>query len=150
MNNFRVKFADVLRYAVLGIIELWVLFFVFKEDLTRCEIYKTIAYNTTIPVQSTLGALIALCIAYCCGYLTQTVIQSLLNGNLFGTGIEEVANYVRFNPLFPFNQSFPDWVYWSDEPDLVLRTYKDIMETSPNSENLTEFLSNNQLFQGIA
>lgn len=160
MNNFKVKFADVLRYAVLGIIEILVLYMLFRsleQNVANIPwIHNTVSWieyyisNTSLPLVSTLGAVVAICIAYFMGYVTQTILQTILAGNFFGTGIEEIANYIRFYPLFPFNKTFPGWLYWSDEPDLVLKTYKDKMETSPNSENLTEFLSSNQLFQGLA
>lgn len=88
---------------------------------------------------------------YLLGFITQSIIQLFFGGDFLGTGVGEVAEYIRFYPVTWLNsRGYPDWVYWSDRPRRVLDIYKDILETDENAETKTEFLYSNQLFQGTA
>ena len=94
----------------------------------------------------------AMCVGlYLMGFITQSIIQQFFGGDFLGTGLGEVAEYIRFYPTRWLNRrGYPDWLYWSDKPSRVLEIYRNILETDEGAETKTEFLYSNQLFQGTA
>ena len=93
-----------------------------------------------------------LCIGlYLIGFVTQSIIQLFFGGDFLGTGLGEMAEYIRFYPRTLLNKrGYPSWLYWSDKPRRVLDIYRNVLESSEGSETKTEFLYSNQLFQGVA
>lgn len=145
MNSFKIRFADILRYFILGGIEF--LLYVVIVDKT---VFQKVFGDGTTSLSAMQVAIVCIGI-YLLGFITQSIIQLFFGGDFLGSGIGEVAEYIRFHPRMWLNsRDYPDWVYWSDRPRRVLDIYKDILETDENAEIKTEFLYSNQLFQGTA
>lgn len=145
MNSFKIRFSDILRYFILGGVEL--LLYILVVDGTT--FYVLFGDGFTSP--SAVRIAVVCAGLYLLGFITQSIIQLFFGGDFLGTGVGEVAEYIRFYPATRLNsRGYPDWVYWSDRPRRVLDIYKDILETDENAETKTEFLYSNQLFQGAA
>lgn len=155
MNGFKIRFADILRYFILGGVEF--LLFYWLVPNSESIIDSLIQFFPFREGQIGFGALLttlavaAICIfLYLLGFVTQLIMQLLLGGDFFCTGIGEVTESIRFMPRMPFNsRDFPNWLYWSDNPRRVVDIYKNVLETEDDNEAKTEFLYSNQLFQGI-
>ena len=146
MNSFKIRFSDVLRYFILGCIEL-VLFYFFVSDRELAEDWQK-AIDSFSPTLIIAASCISL---YLLGFFTQSIILLCFRGNFLVTGIGEVSEYIRYYPREFFNKmNYPNWVYWSDSPSRVLDIYRNVLETDDSSDGKTEFLYSNQLFQGIA
>jgi len=145
MSSFKIRFVDVLRYFILGGIEVMLYYSLVDESIYSGFITNAESAPTTIVVTF-------LCIGlFLLGFVTQSIIQLFFGGDFLGTGLGEMAEYIRFYPRTPLNsRGYPGWLYWSDKPRRVLDIYRNILETGENSETKTEFLYSNQLFQGIA
>lgn len=145
MNSFKIRFSDVIRYFILG----WIEFLLYIAIVDR-EAFNTV-FGDGVTSYTALQIAIVFVGIYLLGFVTQSIIQLFYGGDFLGTGIGEVAEYIRFYPTRFWNsRDYPDWVYWSDSPRRVLDIYRDILETDDNAENKTEFLFSNQLFQGTA
>ena len=145
MNSFKIRFSDVLRYFILGGIELLLYIFVVDGTTFYALLGDGLTSPSAVRIAVICGGL------YLLGFITQSMIQLFFGGDFLGTGVGEVAEYIRFYPVTWLNsRGYPDWVYWSDRPRRVLDIYKDILETDENAETKTEFLYSNQLFQGTA
>lgn len=145
MNSFKIRFSDILRYFILGGIEL--LLYILVVDGTT--FYALFGDGFTSPSAVRIAVICAG--LYLLGFISQSIIQLFFGGDFLGTGVGEVAEYIRFYPATWLNsRGYPDWVYWSDRPRRVLDIYRDILETDDNAETKTEFLYSNQLFQGTA
>ena len=156
MNGFKIRFADILRYFFLGGVEFLMFYWLVpnSNSVTR-TIINLLPFYTEQTAPNTLLttlAIAAICIfLYLLGFVTQLIMQLLLGGDLFCSGVGEVAECIRFMPRMPFNKrNNPDWLYWSDNPRRVVDIYKNVLETEDENETKTEFLYSNQLFQGIA
>lgn len=146
MDSFKIRFFDILRYFILGALEVLLINYL-VDDAILCGLLGTDILSLSSPFTI---AVLCICI-YFLGFITQSVIQLFFGGDFLGSGIGEIAEYIRFYPtLWPNNLGYPEWLYWSDHPRLVLDVYKDILETEGNSDTKTEFLYSNQLFQGVA
>ncbi len=156
MNFFKIRFADVLRYFILGCIEV-VLYYSFS----RCSIIGIDGatevgwihdWNSVNDILPTPLILAILCIGlFLIGFISQSIIHLFFGGNFFGTGIGEIADFIRFYPQSLQNRhDYPNWLYWSDKPSRVVEIYRNVLETEDISDSKTEFLYANQLFQGIA
>lgn len=143
MNNFKIKFSDVLRYFILGGIEVLLYYWIVEKTDSKCM------FGDNFSEVSTVHVAVAIIGIYLLGFVTQSIIQLFWGGNFLGTGLGEVAEFVRFYPTLNRN-GYPDWLYWSDRPKRVLEIYRNILETDENAETKTEFLYSNQLFQGIS
>lgn len=145
MNSFKIRFADVLRYFILGGVEI-LLYYCFVDN----NVLKNLGtINDSMPTTIVVALL---CIGiYLIGFVTQSIIQLFFSGDFLGSGLGEMAEYIRFYPRMRLNRrGYPNWLYWSDKPRRVLYIYQDVLETSEGSETKTEFLYSNQLFQGVA
>lgn len=116
-----------------------------QADTSQSEIIeasKTIAL-TVIPIATIV-------LLYIVGYLTQSIILLIYGGRFLGTGITEVAQFIRHNPRWISRKDkYPDWIHWSDNPGKVIDTYKEHLEASESSGQNAEYLYSNQLFQGV-
>ncbi len=144
MNSFKIKFSDILRYFILGGIELLLYHLIINRDCI-CDIFNGLTNYSSLQIA-------AMCVGlYLMGFISQSIIQQFFGGDFLGTGFGEVAEYIRFFPrLWPNTRGYPDWLYWSDMPRRVLEIYRNILETDDGAETKTEFLYSNQLFQGTA
>ncbi len=144
MGSIRIRFSDVLRYFILGGIEFLLYLFVIYDK----PIMELVADCESFPPSLMIALL---CIGlYLLGFITQSVIQLLFEGDFFGTGLGEIADFIRFYPKYWLNKrDYPDWLYWSDNPRHVIDIYKNVIETEDCPEANTEFLYSNQLFQGV-
>lgn len=145
MNSFKIRFVDVLRYFILGGVEILLYSCLIDKSVISELVTNDGALPTTIVVA-------LLCIGlYLIGFVTQSIIQLFFNGDFLGSGLGEMAQYIRFYPRTLLNRrGYPNWLYWSDKPRRVLDIYRDVLETGEGSETKTEFLYSNQLFQGVA
>lgn len=145
MNSFKIRFVDVLRYFILGGVEILLYSCLIDKSVISELVTNDGALPTTIVVA-------LLCIGlYLIGFVTQSIIQLFFNGDFLGSGLGEMAQYNRFYPRTLLNRrGYPNWLYWSDKPRRVLDIYRDVLETGEGSETKTEFLYSNQLFQGVA
>jgi len=153
MNNFKIRFSDILRYFILGGIE-YLLCSIIVDRSAFTEISDAVknVFGDAIISQPAMR-IAAVCVGiYLLGFITQSIIQLLYGGDFLGTGIGEVAELIRYYPSkwWLDTRGYPDWIYWSDRPRRVLDIYKDILETDENAEIKTEFLYSNQLFQATA
>ena len=123
MNSFKIRFSDILRYFILGGIELLLYHLIINRDCI-CDIYNELTKYSSLQIA-------AMCIGlYLMGFITQSIIQQFFGGDFLGTGFGEVAEYIRFFPrLWPNTRGYPDWLYWSDRPRRVLEIYRNILET---------------------
>ena len=116
-----------------------------QADSSQSEIIeasKTVAL-TVIPIATIV-------LLYIVGYLTQSIILLIYEGRFLGTGITEVAQFIRHNPRWISRKDkYPDWIHWSDNPGKVIDTYKEHLEASESSGQNAEYLYSNQLFQGV-
>ena len=144
MNSFKIRFSDILRYFILGGIELLLYHLIINRDYI-CDIFNGLTNYSSLQIA-------AMCVGlYLMGFISQSIIQQFFGGDFLGTGFGEVAEYIRFFPrLWPNTRGYPDWLYWSDRPRRVLEIYRNILETDDGAETKTEFLYSNQLFQGTA
>lgn len=150
MEKIQIKISDILKYMVLGLIEILVISYIAMHHEHRLcinEILKNIKeYEGFALIISTA----ALALLYLIGYLTQYVILLFFNRNLLGTGTKEVAEFIKQKPLkklIPANQ--PDWIHWSNSPSKVIAAYTELLEGAKGNEDKLQFLYTNQLFQGI-
>lgn len=145
MNSFKIRFVDVLRYFILGGVEILLYSCLIDKSVFSALLTNDRSLPTTIVVA-------LLCIGlYLIGFVTQSIIQLFFNGDFLGSGLGEMAQYIRFYPRTLLNRrGYPNWLYWSDKPRRVLDIYRDVLETGEGSETKTEFLYSNQLFQGVA
>lgn len=147
MGNLKFRLSDLLKYIFLGGFEF--VLFVLSCIEESVKVFNTLLEYPS-PIQTAILFTI-LAFLYLLGYITQSLIQLAFRGNLLGTGIGEVAEYIKNYPRCIFNnRHYPNWLYWSDSPQSVINDYKEYLETSESSEIQTEFLQTNQLFQGIS
>lgn len=147
MGNLKFRLSDLLKYIFLGGFEF--VLFVLSCIEESVKVFNTILEYPS-PIQTAILFTI-LAFLYLFGYITQSLIQLAFRGNLLGTGIGEVAEYIKNYPRCIINNRYyPNWLYWSDSPQSVINDYKEYLETSESSEIQTEFLQTNQLFQGIS
>lgn len=171
MDNFKIKFSDIFKYILLGLVELIIFLSVIGFDQITPSLYaafKTEQVNN-VPVNQTsitenldlrdvVKTIIitvipaaTLVVLYIIGYLTQSILLLLYGGCFLGTGIYEVAQFIRHNPKWLSKEDkYPDWVHCSDYPGKVINAYKENIEVSNEADNKAEFLYANQLFQGIS
>lgn len=171
MDNFKIKLSDIFKYILLGLIEVIVFLAVLGFDRLSLPLQTTSNIKLEIPEDServtlaeaqdiidiaktiiiTVIPIATLVVLYVIGYITQSIILLLYGGRFLGTGIYEVAQFIRHNSRWLSNEDkYPDWVHWSDCPGKVINAYKENIEVSNDAENKTEFLYANQLFQGVA
>ena len=150
MEKVQIKISDILKYIVLGLIEIVIIL-----CISHYHGYKFCINDILSIIKEYDGfALIiftaALALLYFIGYLTQYIILLFFNRNLLGTGTKEVAEFIRKKPikqLIPANE--PDWVHWSNSPGKVISAHTELLEGTKGNDDKLQFLYTNQLFQGI-
>lgn len=154
MDIFKMKLSDIFKYMVSGLVEVMIIVAIIGLDNVTAAINGILQYGQVEELKAiimTAIPIVALASLYILGYLTQSILLLFYGGRFLGTGICEVAQYIRHYPkLLPKEDKYPDWIHWSDNPGKVIDTYREILETQDPSENKTEFLYSNQMFQGIS
>lgn len=154
MDIFKMKLSDIFKYMVSGLVEVMIIVAIIGLDKVTTAITGILQYGQVEELRAiimTAIPIVVLASLYILGYLTQSILLLFYGGRFLGTGICEVAQYIRHYPkLMPKEDKYPDWVHWSDNPGKVIDTYKEILEAQNPSDYKTEFLYSNQMFQGIS
>lgn len=147
MGDFKLRFADIFRYIVLGAVQCILVCTVIGFG----NVTTYLNGNTWIKNESIITLVLVISIFYLMGFMTQLIIQLYCKGNLLGTGLGEVGKYIRSHPNnFLNTNKYPHWLYYSKNPGKVLGIYRETMETDNEGDRKTQFLDAADLFQGIA
>lgn len=159
MSDFKIKISDIFRYILLGCIEAMLCAIIILPTINSNELSSTqisswweelnkLSFDPTI-----LTLVLALSAFYILGYITQLIIQLFFRGNYLGTGICEVACFIKDYPDWFTNSDkypYPDWIYYSNAPDRAVEMFLEILDSEPDGDGKQRFSIANQLFQGLS
>lgn len=163
MSDFKIKISDIFRYILLGCIEAVLCSIIIlsaSENQSPDNVSVANQFNILMNKIDSLSfdptiltLVLTFSLFYVLGYLTQLIIQLFFRGNYLGTGIGEVACFIKDFPEWHSNKDkypFPDWVYYSNAPDRAVEVYMDVLDTESDADAKQEFWIGNQLFQGLS
>lgn len=154
MNDFNLKFSDIVRYILLGCIESLICYIIFRSDIEAFVIEDFSTYLKAVNESNGLVILIlVVSLFYILGYISQLIINLFFYGAFMGTGLGETARFIKTYPELLINRAkypYPAWIYYSRTPDKLVENYREICESESRPDGKMEFLFASQLFQGVA
>lgn len=149
--SYKLRFADILRYIIIGVITIILGILVYNHcndnDIENVLVPKTV--ESILPMmQAVIPVFIILC-CYLAGICVQSAIKILCGDTFLGISIKEECFFIRqISKYFTLN-NIPDWVYWANKPDLIIQEITEQNEIKLNNESKSEYFLLNQLFQGV-
>lgn len=152
--SYKLRLADVLRYIILGMLTMMLCAYTcsilcpsfFADEVHDMSFYLFLKDN-----EKALSVLTPIFILICC-YILGICIQSIIKiiyGDVFcGISIKEECSFLKNRPNLSIS-GVPDWIYWTDKPDIVIQEITEQTEIKLNSDSKSEYFLLNKLFQGL-
>lgn len=152
--SYKLRFADVLRYIILGMLTMMLCAYTcsvlypsfFSDEVQNLSFYMFLRDNEK--AFSVLTPIFILICCYILGICIQSIIKILYGDVFCGISIKEECSLLKNKPVLSLS-GIPDWIYWTDKPDIVIQEITEQTEIRLNSESKSEYFLLNKLFQGL-